>query len=554
MLMRIFLGASAKNWVLKRAEDEMPPSSQTSLTLTEYWMIARRRFWWVTVPLFVCWAIVWGISWWLPPLYQSEALILVEQQKVPENYVVANVTVSLQDRLQSMTQQILSRTRLQATIDRFHLYAEHAGFFGVSRWQDPVEEMRKDISIELVSSPGRQELTAFKIKYSAGSPELAQQVNNELTSLFIDENLKAQEQLSESTTAFLDSQLADARAKLQEQEAKVRAFKASHFGDLPSQMQSNVQILAGLQTQLDATQRDLDGARQQKLYLQTLQGQYESLRVDQSDGDSAGTSPEALDKELADLRLQLANALSRYTEDYPGVVRLKDKIATAEKLQKQMEDQIAANQKASKDTHAGADVPPGAMPPTMMQIQSQLQANQLEIQNYEQREKSIESQIADYRTRLNLTPQTEQELADVSRGYEESMSNYNSLLQKQMQSQLATSLEQRQQGEQFRILDPPSLPVRPMSPKHLMISIVGLIFGAVLGLGLAALVELADVRVWQAKDLEGAIPSRVLVAVPHLNTPREERLGPTVRWAKILASAAILVAIIVGNLYSFYKG
>jgi polysaccharide biosynthesis transport protein len=536
----------------------MPRNAPTSPSLADYWAIVRRRFWWVIVPLFACWVVVWGVSWRLPPVYQSEALILVEQQKVPENYVVPNVTVSLQDRLQSMTQQILSRTRLQTTIDRFHLYSKPPGFLGFSRWQDPIEEMRKDIKIDLVASPGHQgELTAFKIQYSAGSPELAQQVNNELTSLFIDENLRAQQQLSESTTAFLDSQLADARAKLEEQEAKVRAFKATHFADLPTQMQSNVQILAGLQTQLDATQRDLDGSRQQRLYLQSLQKQYDSQQTSMGGGDSVGTSPEALDKELADLRLRLASALSQYTEDYPDVVTLRDKIARTEKLKKQLEEEIASNQKTSKDTKAqepGAANAVTGSTPTAMQIQSQLQANQLQIQNYEQREKNIELQISDYQARLNLTPQTEQGLADVSRGYDESMSNYNSLLQKQMQSQLATSLEQRQQGEQFRILDPPSMPIRPTSPNHLMISLIGLVLGGALGIGFVALLELTDARVWQAKDVEGIVPAKVLVAVPHLSTPQEERLGPAMRWVKIGATVAIIAAIIAGNLYAFYKG
>src|ERR1700683_3705217 len=520
---------------------------QVSRSLDEYWAMARRRRWCILLPVFACWAIAWAGSWLVPSTYQSDALILVEQQKVPEQYVVPNVTVNLQDRLQAMTEQILSRTRLQSTINRFHLY-ETRRRWAFTQTGDPVEQMRTDIKIELVEAPGRPgQLTAFKIRYSAGSPELAQQVNSELTSLFIDENLKAQQQLSESTTAFLDSQLADARAKLEEQEAKVRGFKATHFGNLPSQMQSNVQILAGLQTQLDATQRDLDGARQQRLYLESLQKQYESEMTSQGGGDSAGTSPEALDKELAVLRLRLASALSQYTEDYPDVVTLKDKIAKTEKLKKQIQDEIAANQGTGNGTKAvepGAENTTSGSSPTTMQIQSQLQANQLQIQNYEQREKNVESQISDYRARLNLTPQTEQELADISRGYDESMSNYNSLLQKQMQSQLATSLEQRQQGEQFRILDPPSLPIRPTSPNHLMISIIGLIAGAALGMGLVALLELTDVRVWQSKDVEGIVPCRMLVAVPHLRTPREERFGSTVRWVKIGATIAIVASII----------
>ena len=121
--------------------------------MADYWAIFRRRFWWILLPLFLCWLGVWGISWFLPPTYQSEALILVEQQKVPENYVASNVTVDLQDRLQSMTQQILSRTRLQATIDRFHLYPAPKGLEKLTQSVDPIEQMRKDIKIDLVRAP-----------------------------------------------------------------------------------------------------------------------------------------------------------------------------------------------------------------------------------------------------------------------------------------------------------------------------------------------------------------------------------------------------------------
>src|ERR1700736_6166843 len=225
--------------------DEKP-----SRSLSDYLLVIQRRRWYILIPMFVIWAVVWMGSWLVPTVYQSDALILVEQQKVPEQYVVPNVNVNLQDRLQSMTQQILSRTRLQSTINRFHLYEKHsAGPFAQA--SDPIEQMRKDIAIELVEAPGHPgQLTAFKIRYLATSPQLAQQVNSELTSLFIDENLKSQQQLSESTTAFLKSQLADARVKLEEQEAKVQAYKATHFGNLPNQMQSNVQILSGLQAQL----------------------------------------------------------------------------------------------------------------------------------------------------------------------------------------------------------------------------------------------------------------------------------------------------------------
>jgi succinoglycan biosynthesis transport protein ExoP len=528
-------------------------------TFEELWGVVCRRRRWILLSLFTCWLIIWAGSWLLPATYQSDALILVEQQKVAEQYVVPNVTVSLQDRLQSMTQQILSRTRLQATIDRFHLYPPHRGLSGLLGSGDPVEEMRKDTKIELVQAPGHPgELTAFKIHYSARTPELAQQVNSELTSLFIEENLKSQQQLSESTTSFLEIQLADARGKLEEQEAKVRAFKAKHFGDLPSQLTTNVEILSSLQAQLQNTQRALDTAKQQNLYLESLLQEYQSLQTGLGSGDSAVASPEALDKDLLNLRRRLTEDRSRYTDDYPDVAVLKDTIVKTEKLKKEIDDEIAANQKTGNTT-SGADPTAAAVlhrgsPTPMMQIQSQLKANELEMQNYQKHEKELESQITVYQTRLNTTPETEQELAEVSRGYEESKSNYNSLLGKQNQSQLATSLERRQQGEQFSILDPPSLPDKPSTPNHFLLSLGGLVLGIVVGFGWTALLELTNARVRQEKDLEEFAPARVLVGIPHLSTPDEDRMHVRVRRIELCAAVAMVILILFGNFYAFYKG
>jgi polysaccharide biosynthesis transport protein len=410
---------------------------------------------------------------------------------------------------------------------------------------DRVEQLRKDIKIELVESDNksgihRGELTAFKIHYSAPTPELAQQVNSELASLFIDESFKAQQRLSESTTAFLDSQLADARTKLEEQEATVRAFKAKHMGDLPSQLESNVKILSGLQSQLETTERSLDAARQQKLYLESLQQQYQSVQ---------GT----------DLRLELADLRAKYTDDYPDIIALRDKIAKSDQLKKQIETEIAAKTKQPESSTSGA-VPAPSEPgqrdsaTPMMQIQSQLTANRLEIQDYEKRQKGLEGQIAAYQARLNLTPETEQQLADISRGYDESKTNYNSLLQKQNQSQLATSLEQRQQGEQLSIIDPPTLADKPSAPNHLLVSLAGLALGIVVGLCLCAFIELTDVRVRQEEDLEGLVPARVLVGIPHLGVPGEDRLAVQGRRIEISLAIAMCILIVAGNLYALYKG
>ncbi len=166
----------------------------------------------------------------------------------------------------------------------------------------------------------------------------------------------------------------------------------------------------------------------------------------------------------------------------------------------------------------------------------------------------MESQITAYQARLNLTPETEQELTAVSRGYEESKTNYNSLLQKQMQSQLATSLEQRQQGEQFRIIDPPSLPKKPSAPNHLYFSLGGLLAGISIGLGLTGILEMTDVRIREEKDLAGIVAAGVLGGIPHLSTPVESHSRIDGWWTELGAAATLMILIVLGNLYALYKG
>jgi succinoglycan biosynthesis transport protein ExoP len=248
-------------------EEISEEQNSEGLDIQRYLQVVRRRHIHFLIPLFLGWLIVWGSSWILPVRYKSGTLILVEQPTMPKNYVVPNVTDDLQNRLQSITQQILSRTRLLLIIDKQHLYGD------TRRQNTPdekVERMRKDIDIELVHDSHNDQITAFKISYSARDAHVAQQVTSELTNLFINENLKVRQQQSEDTTKFIGSQLENARASLAEQEAKVREFKGEHVGELPSQEASNLQILSGLQAQLQNEQDTLNTAKQQRVYLQTL--------------------------------------------------------------------------------------------------------------------------------------------------------------------------------------------------------------------------------------------------------------------------------------------
>ncbi len=208
----------------------------------EYWAIVLRRKWWILGPLFFGWAIVFASAWFLPARYTSQSTILVEPPKVPSNLVAPNVQVDLADRVQSMSTQVLSRTRLLNLIERFHLYPSNA-----SSPDDQVDKMRDDVKMDLIQGEsnisGKAELVAFKIAYKAPDPAIAQKVTIALTSFFVDENVRASQEQSEATTLFLDSQVRALGQSLQDEEAKVRAFEAQHDGSLPQQLESNIHIL-----------------------------------------------------------------------------------------------------------------------------------------------------------------------------------------------------------------------------------------------------------------------------------------------------------------------
>lgn len=522
----------------------------------QYWEAIRRRRWLIIGTVFVCWVVGWGIGWVVPPTYESEAGILVEQQAIPKDLVTPNVTITADQQLETLQQQVLSRTRLQNLIDQYHLYANESRLVAMFEASDPVDQMRKDISIALVTTPGKEhELTGFTITYGARKPQIANAVVSQLANYFIDQNTNSQELRSAGTTDFFQAQLEDAKARLDKQEQQVQAFKAQHIGELPDQQQSNLQILSGLQGQLGGAQAALAASKQHKLYLESLIQQYQTAL--DAGGDSE-LSPATLDKQLRDMRMQLAEERAQYTDSYPDVIALKDQIAKTEALKKQMDEEAAKAQKSGKSANGlpaeeAAEVHNGQLTP-MMQIQSQVKANQMQIQNEEKRENDLEARVAQYQARLNMTPAVEQQLEQVSRGYKQALDNYNSLLGKQNASQLATSLEQNQQGEKFTLVDPASLPTQPAVPLHILISIGGLVFGLALAAGLAILLEMTNACIRQEKDLVGIVSARVLVGIPVISTPQERQERIIRRWMERGVAVAIVLVIVAGNIYAFYRG
>jgi succinoglycan biosynthesis transport protein ExoP len=530
-------------------EEELQESGQLP-DFTEIKGIVRRRRWQFLVPFFCGWLLVWGASWLIPSTYRSGTLILVEQPSVPSKYVESNIESDIQHQLDSITQQILSRTRLIRIIDSVGLYAKERKHKSPD---DLVEMMRKDIEIELTHTDDKK-LSSFNIYYASRDPKTAQLATSELANLFITENLEERQKRSESTTSFLQDQLDQARAKLAAQEAKLRVFKDQHLGELPTQTQSNLQILTGLQAQLQANQDSLNRAKQQNAYLESLTNQYRAMDSGTKPGETGGSvGLAAIDKELDLLKSQLADLTSHYTDKHPDVRKTKEQIARTEKMRERIVAEMN-NPATATNPAPTATVSLDAKTAPMLEMESQLKANRLEISSRETEIKDEQNKINQYQARLNMAPVMEQQYADITRDYDQSKTDYEALLAKKNQSEMSTDLEKTQQAEHFTMLDPPNLPARPYKPNRLMLCGAGLAVGLVLGGGLAFGKEKLAGKVYSEREIKKLVPFDVIAEIPPIESPEEQTSHRRGVWVASAAALVIVGCILLGSAVTYLYG
>lgn len=503
-----------------------------------------------------------AVLYQLPNRYTSEATLIVVPQQVPARYVTPTTETNIADALQAMTQDVLSRTRLLELIDEFGLYARERRSLAP---EEVLDLMRKYIDIEPVLPPSGQrtkDVNSFKISFVAEKAALAQQVTSKLTSFFIQANLKTREDQATNTTNFLEAQLETAKSKLAVQETKLRDFKAQYLGELPEQLQGNLAIFSGAQLQLQNIEGSLDRAQQQRVYLESLISGLERLAADRGvpvaevrGVETSRQVPTLLDTaqgDLARLQSDRAKLVSVYKSSYPDVVRIDRAIAAQEAA---IETLKASTASKTGDAHdaaltspavgsAASKMAPGQPgdDPSITQLKSQLEANRLDIENLTKAEAQEKDVIKQYQNRLNLTPVREQELASILRDDELAKKDYADLLDKEQQSQLATSLEKQQGGEQFRLVEPPSLPDIPSSPKRVKMSLMGVGGGLALGLLIAFVSEFARSTFHTVKDVSQRLGAPLVVGLPAVLTQREKgrrRWRMTFEWmgGSILASA-----------------
>ena len=502
------------------------------LGFDDYTAILRRRLWAIVIPVLLGPIAGYLISRTLTPDYTSESLILIEQPKVPESFVRSVVTSDLVERLATMEEQILSRTRLQPIIETYGLYQKELRR-GVPM-EELVEEMRKGILVTPVEfanpanpakKPGgknTQTVPGFSISFTAENARLAQQVCTDLTSMFMEENLHEREQQARGTTTFFHSQLEEAKRKLDEADAKLAAFKRRNIGVLPDEQQTNLQVLSTLTTRLGTVTEELNRAHQEKTYTESMLNQQEAAwKASLSSNDSqAQTQAQTLQQQLTKLQDYLVALEARYTEDHPDVVKAKADVA---QLQKQIAEQAAGQ----KDKPAEAKRAEASIEPTSIQ---QLRAllHQLEEQIREKTadQQRIQQQIDSYEARLEITPAVEQQFKNITRDYQTALQFYNSLLAKTNESEMSTDLERRQEGEQFQVLDSANLPEYPSFPLWWQFALGGLGGGLLIGFAIALVQELRDKAIRDERDIELylALPTLALVPAIEKSNGRKSRI------------------------------
>jgi polysaccharide chain length determinant protein (PEP-CTERM system associated) len=466
-----------------------------SLTLSEIFKSVVRRPWWLVVPIVLCLAAGYGVFRTMTPIYRASTLVMVEKQKVPADYVKATVTSDIDERLKTIEQQITNRDNLERIIVEMNLYPEVRSGAPADK---VVEQMRRrDLAVERRGD-------VFRIYFKDRDPVRAAAVANRIAELFISQNLKIREDQAQGTSSFLETELAETKGKLEQQEARIAAFKRVYIGALPEQRDANLQAVGQLQTKLEINMDAVDKAEMRKIFLQAQIAEMQKpvaapVLPPIASGPAAPTR-------LDQLRAQLIEMTGRYTDRHPDVIRIREEIAQLEKLE---------SSRIEVSEAPAMPAPAPRIPPVSPAMRAELEAVNLEIGSLRAERERILADISRYQARVEAIPGVEQQLLSLTRDYENIKRSYESLLSKRIEARLAENLEKSRQGEQFTVLEKAVPPSEPYAPKLLFFLVGGLGAGSLLGLAAALLRAQTDSTYGSAEDLQQAFPGvAVLATIP----------------------------------------
>ena len=557
--------------------------------------IVRRRLV-VIVVATVCIVVAMTTALVLPAKYRSSATILIEQQEVPTEFVRSSVTSYAAQRLQVINQRVMTSQNLLDIIRRYSLYPERQG---KDAREQLVRRMREDIALKMIdadvidprSGSPQKATIAFSVSYTSRDQVHAVKVANELTSLYLSENITERARLANNATSFLNEESQRLSKEIEATEKKLAAFKEKHAESMPELETLNRSLLDRTEQELRAMEMRAMFLDQQRVYLDsqlaevrpssltTESGQrvltpQDRLRILKSQLSStkaaygpehpdigrmereirgleaevgAASSPPAsaneLQRSLDDARAKLTQARERYSEDHPDVQRLERTVTGLEEDLKK----VAASPAPAADTTKPAEAPDN---PAYIQLQTQLQQTQTEQKALKTRMEQLHAQTSDYERKLALAPGVENEYRDLRRDYESANAKYSELRNKQMEAQLAQNLETDRKGERFTVIEPPTPPEEPVSPNRPAIMALGLVLAIGVTLALVLVLEMLDPSVRGRRDLLNLLTVAPLAVLPWIETDEDRKVRKRQRrYAMVGALASVVLSIGIVHLF-----
>jgi len=490
---------------------------KTDIFKINYYLgLVLKHRWLLIIPFCIAMGVGTYLAVTLPRVYDAETLILVMPQRVPSNYVQSVVSSDIKSRINTIKEQILSRSNLEKIIEKYGFFSgpKHSGMY----LEDKVDAIRNRIEVEVRRGQGRRGSDAFSIWFSGSDPKTVMEVTNRLASSFIDENLRVRETQAVNTSSFLAGELIAKRNRLEGVEKKLREYRRQYMGELPEQLDANLRILERLQIQLSEREQTL---RDEKSRLAMIENQIEGNRkilVENPETESVSEEGDVLSLEL--LKAKLNTLKSNYTDRHPDVIKLKDQIADLEAIH-----QTGAS-RTSEESQANVSADPALrlVSNSLNDLMRQRAEIKADNKNIKMDIAKLNSDIREYQERVERTPEREQELLKLRRDYDNNQASYNSLLNRKLESEIAVNMEKKQQGEQFQIIDRAALPQKPISPDMRKLFILSL--GAGLGFGavLIFLLDFMNTSLKQPKDYESELGLAVLATIPILLSPKNKIL------------------------------
>lgn len=558
--------------------------------LKDYLVALRRRKKQILTTIGILAVISVLVALLLPPVYRSTATILIEEQEIPAELVRSTITSYADQRVQVISQQVMTRANMMQIIEKYNLYPRKRQ---LETTEEILERMRKDIKFNMVSADvidrrsGQKTMAAiaFTLAYDGETAAGAQKVASELTSLYLNENLKSRQQKSSETSSFLADEASKLSEHISEIEQKLAAFKEKHLGSLPELATLNLQLRDRADTESMEVDRQISMAEERKFYLdgqlaqikpnspmmsasgeriydsderlKTLQAQYASLSgiysSNHPDVVKMRREMEALKKEtggdgdmqeqakqLTRMRSDLATMREKYSDDYPDVVKLKKAIAALEESHK-------------KTVATGSDAPKFKKPenPVYISLQSQLESANSELKTLRTKRADLKAKMASYESRLEKAPQVEREYLDLNRDHENSVHRYQEIKAKLMEAEVAQQMEKDSKGERFSLIDPAQLPEKPHSPNRPAILLLGMILSLGGGVAYAGVLESMDSSIKSSKMLSALLNAPLLSVIPYMENSEDRRKKTKLKTSLVLGVIAgiTLIALLIHFLW-----